>query len=152
MQKAAILFLATGAGTGYLPVAPGTAGTLVGLLLWLVLGRLALPAFCVTLIFLIVGAVWIAHQAEKIFAQKDPGCIVIDEIVGILVTLVGLPLTGTVVIVGFGVFRLLDIMKPFPIRDVERRISGGLGIVIDDVIAGVMGNLLLRLLFYATTR
>lgn len=79
---------------------------------------------------------------------EDPGEIVIDEIAGIIITLAGIPLTVLSVIIGFFLFRFLDILKPFPIRNLEKKLSGGVGIVMDDVAAGVMANIALRIIFY----
>jgi phosphatidylglycerophosphatase A len=76
--------------------------------------------------------------------KKDPGCIVIDEIAGIMVTFIGLPFNITTAVPGFLIFRLFDILKPFPIRYIERKLSGGAGVVLDDVAAGIYSNLSLR--------
>ena len=89
-------------------------------------------------------AVWIAGEAEKIFNKKDSGLIVIDEMAGFLVTLYGIPLTGVSLLVGFLLFRLMDITKPFPIRRLEKALPSGWGIVGDDVLAGVYANVALR--------
>jgi phosphatidylglycerophosphatase A len=140
------MFLATGFRTGNIPFAPGTFGSLIGLPLCFVLaGMSTAPAMLWTLLF-IFFAVWIADAAEKILEQNDPGCIVIDEIAGMVVALVGLPFNPITVVIGFIIFRILDIFKPFPIRDLDKRIPGGLGVVADDVAAGIITNLLLRII------
>ena len=77
-------------------------------------------------------------------ASEDPGCIVIDEIVGIMVTFIGLPFNMVNLVLGFVFFRVIDILKPYPIRSMEKKLSGGAGIVLDDVAAGIYSNLLLR--------
>jgi phosphatidylglycerophosphatase A len=139
-----ILFLATGGGTGKIPVAPGTFGSLLGLLLaWCVSGW---HAGLLTLFALVFGglAVWVAHQAERILGTKDPGAIVIDEVVGMLVACLGLSLTPASAVILFILFRLFDISKPFPVGWLDRRLSGGVGIVADDVAAGILYNLLYR--------
>jgi phosphatidylglycerophosphatase A len=100
------------------------------------------------ILFFIIFAVCIADAAEKILKQNDPGCIVIDEIAGMMVTLIGLPVSPITLVSGFIIFRILDILKPFPIRNIDKRIPGGLGVVADDVAAGIIANLLLRGLFY----
>ena len=142
----AVVFLSTGFYIGNIPFAPGTFGTLLGLpLCYLLTGLNPSYAIVCTLLFIIV-AVWISHLAEKILKQSDPGCIVIDEIAGMAVTLVGLPFNLTTALIGFIIFRILDILKPFPIRTLDKRISGGIGIVMDDVVAGVFANILLRLI------
>jgi phosphatidylglycerophosphatase A len=146
LREDAILFLATGFCAGNIPFAPGTFGSLIGLPLCFALaGMSAAGAMLWTLLF-IIFAVWIADAAEKILEQNDPGCIVIDEIAGMLVALVGLPFNPITVVIGFIVFRILDILKPFPIRDLDKRIPGGLGVVADDVAAGIITNLLLRII------
>jgi phosphatidylglycerophosphatase A len=90
-----------------------------------------------------------AHEAEIILKSEDPGCIVIDEIAGMLVTLIGLPFNMISVLTGFLIFRILDIWKPYPIRFIERKLSGGVGIVMDDIVAGILGNIILRVSFSA---
>jgi phosphatidylglycerophosphatase A len=147
-REKSVIFLATGFFAGNIPIAPGTVGSIVGLLFCLLLSKTDLIyMFFFQLIFVIL-AVWVAGEAEKILKMKDPGCIVIDEIAGIMVTLFGLPFNAVSVISGFILFRLLDIIKPFPIRYIENKLSGGIGIVMDDVSAGIMGNCILRLVFY----
>ena len=148
LREDAVLFLATGCRVGNIPFAPGTLGTLVGLPLCFILTGIALmPAILCTLLF-ILFSVWIADAAEKILDQKDPGCIVIDEIAGILVTLVGLPFNTATVLGGFFLFRILDISKPFPIRKIDKRVAGGLGVVADDVAAGIIAHIILEGMIY----
>jgi len=102
---------------------------------------------------LIIGlAVWIADVAAKTLKRKDPGCIVIDEIAGMVVTLIGLPFNLTTAVTGFILFRILDILKPYPIRILDKRVSGGLGIVADDVAAGIFANALMRILLFFLVR
>jgi phosphatidylglycerophosphatase A len=146
LREGTVMFLATGFRTGNIPFAPGTFGSLIGLPLCFALaGMSTAPAILWTLLF-IFFAVWIADAAEKILEQNDPGCIVIDEIAGMVVALVGLPFNPITVVIGFIIFRILDIFKPFPIRDLDKRIPGGLGVVADDVAAGIITNLLLRII------
>ena len=144
----AVVFLATGLYIGNIPCAPGTFGTLLGLPLCFILTLLKLPIALVCTSLFILIAVWISHIAEKLLDTKDPGCIVIDEIAGITVALIGLPFNLTSVLIGFIIFRILDISKPFPIRALEKFLPGGLGVVADDVIAGIMANLFLRVLMH----
>ena len=142
------MFLATGCFVGNIPIAPGTFGTIAGLLFCLFLSRAGFLSATFIVVVFIIFAVWIAGEAEKIIKQKDPGRIVIDEIAGIMVTLLGLPFNFVSVISGFFIFRILDIIKPFPIRSIENKLSGGAGIVMDDVAAGFLGNCLWRAIFY----
>lgn len=145
-RQRTVLIVATGGGVGKIPFAPGTAGSLLALLPCLLLSGLS-PAIAGALILAFTGcAVGVAHAAENILNKRDPGCIVIDEMAGMMVTLAGLPFNILTAVAGFIVFRTLDIIKPFPIRSVERRLGGGTGVVMDDVIAGIMGNLFLRIL------
>ena len=143
----AVVFLATGFYIGNMPFAPGTFGTLLGLPLCYMLSGLKPPFAIVCTLLFISFAVWISHIAEKRLAKSDPGCIVIDEIAGMAVTLIGFPFNLTTGLIGFIIFRILDITKPFPIRSLEKRLPGGVGVVMDDVIAGIMANLLLRVIF-----
>ena len=139
-----VMFLATGFYIGNIPFAPGSFGSLLGLPFSFALTGISLaPAVLCTLLF-IFFAIYIADVAEKILKQNDPGCIVIDEIAGMMVTLTGLPFNPITVVIGFILFRILDILKPFPIRYLDKRIPGGLGVVADDLAAGVIAHLFLR--------
>ena len=138
--------IATVGYVGRLPIAPGTFGSAVGLLIYSVTPTLPLVIIFLGLIGFVLFSVWIAGEAEKLFAAKDPGCIVIDEVAGMLVTFFALPRTVFVGIAGFFIFRLLDILKPFPIKFLERQCPGGIGVVIDDVVAGLISNVILRIM------
>jgi len=146
-EKAAV-FLATGFYVGNIPFAPGTFGSLIGLPLCYLLAKLQLTAAIIAALLLIGLAIWISNAAEKTLKRKDPGCIVVDEMAGMAVTLIGLPFNLTTVVTGFILFRILDILKPFPIRVLDKRLSGGLGIVADDVAAGIFSNIIIRMLLY----
>ena len=140
-----LMFIATGAGSGYLPKAPGTWGTLVGLLLWWPLAGLSLTAYLATVAVLFIVGVASAGAAEKILDRGDPGVVVIDEIVGVLLALAAVPLHPVAALAGFALFRLFDIAKPFPVGWVDRHLHGGLGIMLDDVAAGLYALLVLHL-------
>jgi len=143
-RNESILFLATGFYVGYIPFAPGTFGTLVGLPFCLLFALISTKAaFVLTFIFIGI-AIGIAHQAEKYLQKKDPGPIVIDEMAGILVTFWAIPFNAETAVMGFYIFRILDIAKPAPIRYLEKHLPGGAGIVLDDVLAGIFANLILR--------
>ena len=148
----AVMFLATGFYVGNVPLAPGTLGSLIGLPLCFLLAGIQLPPAIILAVLFIGFAVWIAHAAEKILKKKDPGCIVIDEVAGMVVTLIGLPFNLTTAAIGFIIFRILDILKPFPIRTLDKRLPGGIGIVADDVVAGIFANIFLRILLYISDR
>ncbi len=143
-----VLFFSTGFYSGYIPFAPGTFGTLTALPLCYLLSICSSGGGAVIIIAFILLAIWLADSSEKLINKKDPGCIVIDEIAGMLVTLAGLPFNFFTVVMGFVLFRLLDIFKPFPIRYLERKIPGGAGIVVDDIVAGIIANITLRIIVY----
>lgn len=147
-KQKAVMFLATGCFIGNISFAPGTLGSILGLPLCFFFSKMDLAVAAAATVILIFAAVWIAHEAEKFLQQKDPNTIVIDEIAGLVVTLLGLPFNLFCVAAGFLIFRLLDIFKPFPIRLLENRLSGGTGIVMDDVAAGLASNLILRIILF----
>jgi len=140
-----VLFFATGCGSGYVPVAPGTAGTAVAVILFFLLSSLSLSLYLLTTAAFTFMAIWCAHQAAPLLQMKDPPPVVIDEIAGYLVTMVSFPCTWQYVAAGFFLFRLFDIVKPFPARWIDRNVSGGYGIVLDDVAAGIYANIALQL-------
>jgi phosphatidylglycerophosphatase A len=144
-RRHVVMCLATGCYVGRFPIAPGTLGSLVGVLVAWGLSFLIWPLAVAATLVLMFAAVWIAKEAERQLDRKDPGCIVIDEIVGQCITLFCLPLTFGTCAAGFFLFRLFDIAKPPPARYLERRLSGGWGVVMDDVAAGIMAHIALRL-------
>ncbi len=139
------MFLATGAHVGRIPFAPGTFGSLVGLPIAYLFSLAHWPLAVILTAILILLSVRVAHLAEQQLKAKDPGCIVIDEIAGMCVTLLGIPLTLTACVAGFFLFRIFDILKPPPARQMERLLQGGWGVVMDDVTAGIMANIVLRI-------
>ncbi len=144
----AVLFFVTGAGAGYVPRVPGTAGTLVAIPLSLALNRIAashLPLALGIVVGSIFCAVWLSTRGAAILKQKDPQFIVIDEIVGFLVANFLAPPRWTVLLWSFLLFRLFDINKVFPTNKLEQ-LPGGAGIVLDDVMAGLYTLISLRLL------
>jgi phosphatidylglycerophosphatase A len=145
MLRAAALFIATGAFTGFFPFAPGTVGSALAILIDRGL-RASGSELVYGLAIVVVSVVGVlsSQAAEKHFARKDPSQVVVDEVAGMLVSLYLLPVSWMGLVVGFLLFRLMDIIKPFPCRRAER-LPGGLGIMVDDLLAGVYANLLLRL-------
>jgi phosphatidylglycerophosphatase A len=142
-----VVFLATGCFTGFLPLMPGTWGTFAAIPLVILVHRVNLVVQgIVALVFVAFGA-WISGRAEILLEDHDPRPIVIDEMAGFLISLLWLPLNPLTLFLGFGLFRLFDVVKPPPISSVEKRMRGGWGVVIDDVLAGVFTNVTLRLLF-----
>jgi phosphatidylglycerophosphatase A len=141
------LLLATGFGVGYSPRAPGTLGTLVAIPVYYFLSNVPSPLYEITLIGFVFLSVWVSGNAEIFFGKKDDQRIVIDEIMGFLITMLWVPKTIRFVIIGFFLFRFFDILKPFPIRRLEKGFKGGFGVVLDDVVAGVYANIVLRLIY-----
>ena len=135
--------VATGGYIGKIPFAPGTFGSLPGLLLYWVMAQMHTGYAVLLALAVIAAAVWSAGRAEAVMGQKDPGAIVIDEIAGMAVVFVGLPLSWPLAVSGFVLFRIFDIIKPFPVGWLERRFDGGLGVVIDDVAAGLICRVIL---------
>jgi phosphatidylglycerophosphatase A len=144
------LFIATGFGVGYSPIAPGTLGTLIAIPIYYFLSGIPSPLYEITLIGFFFLSVWISENAEIFFGKKDDQRIVIDEIVGFLITMLWVPKTLPVIIMGFFLFRFFDILKPFPIRRMERKLKGGFGVVLDDVMAGIYANIILQVISYFT--
>ncbi|WP_300460393.1 phosphatidylglycerophosphatase A [Desulfobacula sp.] len=142
-----ILFVATGFFSGKIPFAPGTFGTLAAIPFGLVFLIISPPFHGVYIVSLILIATYIADEAEKILGEKDPGCIVIDEIAGYVVTLSMVPVQISTLAAGFFIFRLFDIVKPGPVKYFENNFSGGAGVVLDDVMAGMLSAVLLRILY-----
>ena len=135
-----VLALATGGGSGYSPVASGTVGSAVGVVLWLALSRLSPAGYALACAAVIALGMWAAGRAEQLLGGHDDGRITIDEVAGMLVSLAWLPARPEVVGVGFLLFRLFDIWKPFPARQAER-LPGGLGVMADDLVASAYANL-----------
>ena len=141
--------LSTVAYIGYLPIAPGTWGSAAGLAVYAAVRVTAGPvAELAVVVGLLAVGVWSATVTGHEMGDEDPGPVVIDEVVGMLVTLLWLPVGMTGAIAGFVLFRLFDIVKPFPARQFEQ-LPGGWGVMFDDVMAGIYGNLALRLLMLA---
>ncbi len=138
--------IATGFYTGYLPKAPGTWGTMVAFPIHFLLIKLSPSNYYISLGIIFVIAVVTAGGAEKIVDTGDPGIVVIDEIIGMLIGLIGLPLKAAPMLIAFFVFRIFDIFKPFPVGWVDSRLHGGLGIVLDDVLAGIYTLIVMKVI------
>lgn len=150
-QDKLILWGATGFGLGFIPVAPGTFGTLAALpLIWIMTWTMTAMGPGSTALFLaalILAAVWLADRAEAILGKKDPGSIVVDEMAGYCVTMTLVPVSWETLILGFAAFRCFDIFKSPPVRYFETRYSGGAGVVLDDIMAGVMAALSVKIIY-----
>lgn len=141
-------FLALGFGSGLVPRAPGTAGTVAAIPVYLLASSLELPVYLllVALMFL-AGVAICAHTARRLGVHDHPG-IVWDEIVGYLVTMAMAPAGWLWIVIGFVLFRLFDIVKPWPIRWLDKHVHGGFGIMLDDVLAGLFAAVLLQGVVY----
>ena len=147
MTRLAVL-LATVAYCGYFPIAPGTAGSAAGLVVYLLVWWAQSPLVEAGLIVAVFAAgIWSATHAERFFGGIDPGPVVIDEVLGMLVTLAFIPVGWSGALAGFVIFRVFDVIKPFPANRLEK-LHGGFGIMADDAMAGVYANLVLRLLIW----
>lgn len=141
-------FLAFGFGSGAAPKAPGTFGTLAAIPVYLLLAQLPLIPYLAVIVISFLLGVYLCGQASKDMGVHDHGGIVWDEFVGFWITMIALPLHWAWIIAGFVLFRLFDILKPFPIGWLDKRVHGGLGIMIDDVIAGIFALVILQLARY----
>jgi phosphatidylglycerophosphatase A len=143
--KGLAVFLASFGYVGYFPIAPGTAGSLAALALFAVIRWTGMPAVELgAIVAVFVIGVWAAHGTEIALGRKDPGIVVIDEVLGMLITLALLPLSIWGIVLGFLFFRVLDVIKPYPAAQLEH-VHGGMGIMADDAVAGIYSHLLLRL-------
>jgi phosphatidylglycerophosphatase A len=144
------VFVATVAYCGYFPIAPGTVGSAAGLVVFALVRWTNAPLVeAAAIVALFAVGVVSATAAERHFGGTDPGPVVIDEVVGMLVTLAFVPVSTAGAVAGFVIFRVFDVIKPFPANRLER-LHGGFGIMADDVMAGIYGNLVLRLLIWLT--
>ncbi len=157
MADKIVIAIASGLGAGYSPVAPGTAGSVVGvgiavlLAVFSGLGSFSGTIYALFAVFVFFAGVWSAGRAEVIYGQKDCGKIVIDEIAGMLVTLYLIPFDWRWLAAGFLLFRFFDITKPFPARTIDRRMGGGWGVMLDDIAAGIYANIALRIIVRLAT-
>lgn len=143
MQKL-IKLISTCFYTGYIPVAPGTLGSLAGLLLYVLIGKDFRFHIGISIFLLIVGFL-ISGRAENIFGIKDDRRIVIDEVCGMMLSLLFIPYKRLYYLIGFLLFRLFDICKPYPARKLEK-MPGSAGIMLDDIVAALYTNLVLRII------
>ncbi len=141
-----IIAVASAGYVGFSPLVPGTLGTLVGVLIYFLFSLLPVPIYLLTTGAFFFLACWIAGKAEEILGKRDSPRIVIDEVTGYLIAMTGLPLSPTCLASGFLFFRVLDIIKPPPSGWVHAKMTGGMAIVLDDAVAGVYTNLLVRLI------
>ncbi len=142
-----IQFLAVGFGSGLAPKAPGTFGTLAAIPLFIMLSSLPVTAYIAVVIVLSVLGVYICDKAAKAAGVHDHPAIVWDEFIGYFITMILAPVTWQAIVVGFVLFRIFDIFKPWPISYLDKYVHGGLGIMIDDILAGIFALICMQLIF-----
>ncbi len=141
------IFLASGFYVGKLPFAPGTIGTLLAFPISFLLSEISASFSAPFISIFLLISIFLSDKASRIIGKKDPSIVVIDEIVGMTLTLMFIPFNLVTAGLGFIIFRILDIFKPFPINYMEK-FKGGIGIVLDDAVAGILGNIILRLIIH----
>jgi phosphatidylglycerophosphatase A len=140
-----VLFLAFGFGSGLAKKAPGTCGTLAAIPLYLLIAQSGSLIYSLVTLVVIIAGIWICDKAADKLGEHDFGGIVWDEIAGYLVTMWFIPFSWKALVLGFILFRFFDILKPWPIKWADRKVKGGFGIMLDDVLAGVFAKILLVL-------
>ncbi len=145
-----IILLASAGYIGYIPIASGTFGSLVGIPFFFLFDRMAVTSPFLTLavfVAAVLGSCWVAGRAEEYFHEHDSHKIVIDEVVGYIAATLFLPVNLWTIGLAFVVFRVYDVVKPFPAGYIDANLQGGYGVVLDDVMSGIYANLTVRLLF-----
>jgi phosphatidylglycerophosphatase A len=146
--KNPIHFLSLGFGSGLAPFAPGTFGTLVAIPLYWWASQLSLTVYLLTIVLLFALGVYLCGYTSKALGVHDHSGIVWDEIVGYFITMIAVPLDWRWVLAGFVLFRIFDIVKPWPIRWADKQLQGGFGIMFDDVLAGIFALIALHFIIY----
>jgi phosphatidylglycerophosphatase A len=142
-------FLAFGFGSGAIPFAPGTMGTIAAIPIYLLFAWLPLGWYLfITLVMFVIG-IWLCEIAAKDTGVHDHPGIVWDEIVGYMITMIAVPHTLKYILLGFVLFRFFDILKPWPIKPIDKHLKGGLGIMLDDVLAGVFALIIMKLIAWS---
>jgi phosphatidylglycerophosphatase A len=142
--KRPVCFLGLGFGSGLVPKAPGTFGTIAAIPIYLLMQNLSLMTYLVLTIIAFIVGIWICQQSADWLGKEDPSAVVWDEIVGYLVTMIAAPQGWQWIVLGFVLFRFFDILKPWPISLADKELHGGLGIMLDDVIAGIFAAIILQ--------
>ena len=139
------LFVVTGFGTGLLPIAPGTFGSMLGIILFLALAHLYLPIFwlCLIILLLYFFSYLAVQSALKIIKRADPGEIVIDEVLGMMLVMMTIPPDPKWIFLAFILFRTFDILKPWPINQVDNKLKNTLGVMLDDVLAALYAGIVI---------
>lgn len=142
-----IQFLAVGFGSGLAPKAPGTFGTLAAIPLFILLSSLSIEAYIAIVVVLSIAGVYICEKAAKAAGVHDHPAIVWDEFIGYFITMILAPVTWQSIVVGFVLFRIFDIFKPWPISYLDKYVHGGFGIMIDDILAGIFALICMQVIF-----
>ncbi len=137
-------FLAFGFGSGLSPIAPGTVGTLMAVPLYLLMVRLPWAYYILLLLAAIAVGIWLCGESARLLGVHDHGGIVWDEFVGFWITMLFVPAEWLWILLGFTLFRLFDVWKPWPIRFIDQHVHGGLGIMLDDILAGIFAMIVLQ--------
>ncbi|PWR00301.1 phosphatidylglycerophosphatase A family protein [Leucothrix pacifica] len=144
--RSPVHLLAFGFGSGLAPFAPGTFGTLAAVLLYLPMQYLSLPLYCLMVAAVCVAGVWICGRSSEMLGVHDHGGIVWDEFAGYFITMIAAPAGWQWIVLGFVLFRIFDIIKPWPIKWADKQVHGGLGIMLDDILAGFISLALLQVI------
>ena len=147
LLKRPVCFLGLGFGSGLIPKAPGTFGTLAAIPIYLLMKDLSLAIYLTITLVAFIAGIWICQQSADWIGKDDPSAVVWDEIVGYLITMIVAPSGWQWIVLGFVLFRLFDIVKPWPISWADKSLHGGLGIMVDDVIAGIFAGIILQLIY-----
>ena len=150
LLKNPIHLLSLGFGSGLSPIAPGTMGTLVAIPMYWLIADLGLSTYLLITLFAMILGVYLCGATARALGVHDHGGIVWDEIVGYFITMATVPANWVWIVTGFVLFRFFDILKPWPIRRVDRQVAGGLGIMLDDIMAGIYAWLVLQLIMLWT--
>lgn len=142
-----LYFIAFGLGSGAVPFAPGTFGTLMAIPFYLLLRQLPLLYYLVFLVAFIAFSSWISSRVSREIHEHDHPGMCIDEFVGFFVTMINAPLGWPWVVLGFALFRIFDIWKPWPIRYLDEKVHGGFGMILDDIVAGVFAMAIIQIIW-----
>jgi phosphatidylglycerophosphatase A len=149
VMKNPIHFLAFGFGSGLAPFAPGTFGTLIAIPLYLLMLNFSFSMYLLLVAIVCIIGVWICDKSSKMLGVHDHSGIVWDEFAGFFITMIAAPAGWIWIVAGFALFRLFDIWKPWPISWLDKKVEGGLGIMIDDIVAGIYALICLQLIHFA---
>ena len=140
--------LAFGFGSGLAPFAPGTFGTIMAIPIYLLMLKLSLPIYLLLVAIVCVMGIWICDKSSEMLGVHDHSGIVWDEFAGFFITMIAAPAGWIWIIAGFALFRLFDIWKPWPISWLDKKVEGGLGIMLDDIVAGIYASICLQLIHF----